>query len=229
MKATIQWDYERSMGMTSLKETDWFPFVYEAWDARITAANYKDFPGFTEADIGLATYNTDGTNSGYVYRKFVRYYAGQGRSDGDMDWPVIRLADVFLMYAEAINEVNNGPDEKSIELLNKIRYRGKLPPLAPEKTANKEEFFKAIEQERIIELLAEGHRGFDLRRWRAFERVWCPLQDPNGKWARDVFGVNKQRYFQNMTDRGLQQMHIFRIPPGERNRNPNLTQNDCWL
>ena len=229
MKATMQWDYERSMGMTSLRETNWFPFIYEAWDTRITAANVGDFPGFTEDDIGLATYNTDGTNSGFVYRKFVRYYAGQGRSDGDMDWPVIRLADVFLMYAEAINEVNNGPDEKAIELLNKIRYRGNLPPLAPEKTANKEVFFNAIDQERIIELIGEGHRGFDLRRWRAFERVWCPRQDPNGVWRRDVFGVNKQRYFLNRTDRQIQQLYIFQIPESERNRNPNLTQNECWL
>lgn len=37
-------------------------------------------------------------------RKFVRNYAGQGRSDGDYHMPVMRLADVYLMYAEAANE-----------------------------------------------------------------------------------------------------------------------------
>src|SRR5690554_2285785 len=154
MKSSIMWDYEMSMGMISLQETGFVPFIYQTWNQPVEIDGER-----------YISYNTDGTNSGYVFRKFLRNYAGQGRSDGDYNFPVMRLADVYLMYAEATNEVN-GPQADAIDLVNRIRHRGNLPPLSPEKTASKDEFFKAIEQERVIELLGEGHRGFDLRRWR---------------------------------------------------------------
>ena len=93
------------------------------------------------------------------------------RQEGDYNWPVVRLADVYLMYAEATNELY-GPQQDAIALVNRIRHRGNLPPLASDKISDKKAFFDAIEQERIIELIAEGHRAFDLRRWRAIERVW---------------------------------------------------------
>jgi hypothetical protein len=216
MKASIMWDYEVSVGMVSLKSTGWVPFIYKTWNQKITIDG-KDY----------ITYNTDGCNSGYVLRKFLRNYAGQGRSDGDYAWPVMRLADVYLMYAEATNAVN-GPQADAIDLVNKIRHRGNLPPLAGDKTASKDAFFSAIEQERIVELLGEGQRSFDLRRWRAIERVWNPPFG-NGVWRIDTHGAQMSRYFQNSSDRVYQQCYIFRIPPGERDRNPNLTQNTPWL
>ncbi len=216
MKSSIMWDYEKSMGMTSLKETGWFPFIYKTWNASVTIDGIK-----------YTSYNTDGCNSGYVFRKFLRNYAGQGRSDGDYNWPVMRLADVFLMYAEATNEAY-GPQADAIALVNRIRHRGNLPALAADKTADKASFFAAIEQERIVELLGEGHRGFDLRRWRAIERVWCPPYG-DGVWCIDSHGANQTRYFQNQSELTYQRCYIFRIPPGERDRNPNLTQNTPWL
>lgn len=216
MKASIQWDYEFSVGMISLKSTGMVPFIYKTWNQPVTING-----------VNYTTYNTDGSNSGYVFRKFLRNYAGQGRSDGDYAFPVMRLADVYLMYAEATNAVN-GPQADAIELVNKIRHRGNLPPLSGAKTANKEVFFDAIEQERIIELFGEGHRGFDLRRWRAIERVWGgPYGD--GVWRIDTHGAQMQRYYQNAPERTYEQNYIFRIPPGERDRNPNLTQNTPWL
>jgi len=215
MKATIEWDYEMSVGMSSLKSIGFVPFIYKTWAQPVTIDGVK-----------YTTYNTDGTNSGYVFRKFVRDYAGQGRSDGDFAWPVMRLADVFLMYAEATNELN-GPQADAIALVNRIRHRGNLPPLAADKTDSKENFFNAIEQERIIELLGEGMRGFDLRRWRALERVWGP-PGSEGVWRKDTWGANQQRYFQNTSEREYEQDYIFRIPPGERDRNSNLTQNTPW-
>ena len=217
MKSSIMWDYEMSVGLNSLKVTDWVPFIYKTWNVN-TVINGKTY----------ISYNTDGCNSGYVFRKFLRNYAGQGRSDGDYAWPVMRLADVYLMYAEATNEVS-GPQADAIALVNKIRARGALPALKPEKTANKQVFFDAIEQERIIELVGEGQRSFDLRRWRAIERVWCPPLDGNGVWRIDTNGANQTRYFQNTALLDYQRCYIFRIPPSERDKNPNLTQNTPWL
>lgn len=215
MKSTIEWDYEMSIGMTSLKSTGFAPFIYKTWAANVTIGG-----------VNYLTYNTDGTNSGYVFRKFVRDYAGQGRSDGDYAWPVVRLADVYLMYAEATNAVY-GPQPDAISLVNKIRHRGNLPELTPGKTASPENFFDAIEQERIVELVGEGQRAFDLRRWRAIERVWGPPGSP-GLWRIDTWGANQTRYYQNTSDRTYQQNYIFRIPPAERDRNHNLTQNIPW-
>ena len=215
MKSTIQWDYEMSIGMASLQSTGFVPFIYQTWAGNVTINGVK-----------YITYNTDGCNSGFVFRKFVRNYAGQGRSDGDYAWPVIRLADVFLMYAEATNEVS-GPMADAIDLVNKIRRRGNLPPLDPAKTSSKQAFFDAIEQERIVELIGEGQRSFDIRRWRAIERVWGPPGNA-GTWRIDTWGANQTRYYQNTSDREYQQNYIFRIPPGERDKNPKLTQNIPW-
>lgn len=215
MKASIEWDYEMSIGMSSLQSIGFVPFIYKTWAQKVNINGTV-----------YTSYNTDGSNSGYVFRKFVRNYAGQGRSDGDFAWPVMRLADVFLMYAEASNEVS-GPQADAIALVNRIRHRGNLPPLASDKTSSKDAFFNAIEQERIIELLGEGFRPFDLRRWRALERVWGPPGSP-GVWRIDTWGANQQRYFQNTSELEYQQDYIFRIPPGERDRNPNLTQNIPW-
>jgi hypothetical protein len=215
MKSTIQWDYEVSIGSASQVSTGFVPFIYQTWAGTVIIDGVK-----------YITYNTDGCNSGYVFRKFVRNYTGQGRSDGDFAWPVIRLADVYLMYAEATNEVS-GPQADAIDLVNKVRHRGDLPALGPTKTDNYADFFKAIEQERIVELIGEGQRSFDLRRWRALERVWGPPGSP-GVYRIDTWGAQPSRYFQNTSDLEYHQDYIFRIPPGERDKNPNLTQNIPW-
>ncbi|MDF2188187.1 RagB/SusD family nutrient uptake outer membrane protein [Paraflavitalea sp. CAU 1676] len=215
LKATLQWDYEVSVGMVSLQSTGMCPFIYQTWGANVTINGTP-----------YITYNTDGVNSGYVFRKFVRNYSGQGRSDGDFAWPVIRLADVFLMYAEATNEVN-GPQADAIEAVNKVRRRGKLPDLTPAMIADKTAFFNAIEQERIVELIGEGQRSFDIRRWRAIERIWG-APGTAGVWRRDTWGADRERYYQNASDRTYEQNYIFRIPPSERDLNPNLTQNTPW-
>lgn len=216
MKASIMWDYEMIQGLLSLQPNGWVPFIYKTWGSPVTI-NGETF----------TSYNTDGTNSGFVFRKFVRNYPGAARDDGDYNWPVMRLADVFLMYAEADNELN-GPQAYAVDLLNKIRHRGNLPALSGSKFANKEAFFEAIEQERIVELVAEGHRSFDLRRWRAVERVWGP-PGSDEVWMIDTHGGKQQSWFKNLTELHYQQTYIFKIPQSERDKNPNLTQNKPWL
>lgn len=215
MKSSIVWDYEMMEGMASLKATGWVPFIYQTWNQAITIDGQH-----------YMTYNTDGCNSGYVFRKFVRNYAGQGRSDGDYAWPVMRLADVYLMYAEATNAYK-GPTADAINLVNEIRHGGNLPPLAASKTANADVFFQSIEQERIVELLGEGQRSFDIRRWRQLADIWGP-PGGDGKWRIDTHGANQQRYYQNTSERTYEQNYIFKIPQSEIDRNPKLIQNKPW-
>jgi hypothetical protein len=84
--------------------------------------------------------------------------------DGDADnhWPVIRYADVLLMYAEAVNEKNGGPSAEAYTSINSVRARAGLPVLASGLTHDA--FALAVEHERQVELAFEGHRWFDLVR-----------------------------------------------------------------
>lgn len=82
-----------------------------------------------------------------------------------VNFPVIRFADVLLMYAEALNEVKNGPTQEAIEALNRVRRRAGLADANATVTADKVSFFNEIVDERMRELCFEGIRFHDLVRW----------------------------------------------------------------
>lgn len=225
LKSSILWDYEKIMGITSRQETGWAPFIYKTWATKV------EIDGET-----YTTYETDRCRTGYVFRKFIRNYAGQARSEGDFNWPVIRLADVYLMYAEAVNFANLDAEKSyAIEMVNRVRHRGNLPALQADKTATREAFFDAIEQERIVELLAEGHRSFDLRRWRRIEKAFVEPFNQDGYALRDTWGNLVSGYssngiiFQYQSNLQYERCYIFQIPESERIKNPNLTQNKPYL
>ena len=234
MKGSILWDFEVNMGFYDRGPASGYaPWIYYISNTLITqgmvdAGTYS--PWLTDWHVGLTTNGTptNQTRSGYAFRKFVRDESDYiYRNEGSYNWPVIRLADVYLMYAEADNELN-GPQATAIDLVNRIRARGGLPALTGDKTADSDAFFKAIEQERIIELLAEGQRGFDIRRWRKITEIWGEPNTP-GEYGKDTRGENEQRFFHNMSELRYRQNYICRIPQKERDRNPNLTQNTPWL
>lgn len=211
MKATLLWDGESMLtmstdGMTLLGR---MPFKYGS----------KDGINFINYDVG--------TSTGYLFRKWVRQTAIADRSDGPQDFYLMRLADVYLMYCEAVNEVS-GPSSELVGLINKIRKRGNLPALANQKSANKDEFFKAIEQERIIELIAEGHRPFDIRRWRKVEEIWGAPGGP-GIVMYNTHNVSVRDEFKNIAAREYERFYINRIPLKEIERNSKLIQNKPWL
>jgi hypothetical protein len=84
-----------------------------------------------------------------------------------VNWPLIRFADVLLMYAEADNEVNGGPSAVAVNALQEVQKRayagfeGQIPVTAADKTG----FFNALVKERLLEFGGEGVRKFDLIRW----------------------------------------------------------------
>lgn len=88
--------------------------------------------------------------------------------------PYLRLADVYLMYAESVLFSSNGGSPQStsgnysmtaVEALNTVRNRAQLPDLATKYTVNQDVFFEEIVRERAVELIFEGARFCDLRRW----------------------------------------------------------------
>jgi hypothetical protein len=89
-------------------------------------------------------------------------------------WPEIRLADLYLMYAEALNEAN-GPGAETYDYINRVRTRAGLNTVEYSwlnfsndntKYTTKAGLREIIQQERLIELAFEGHRFWDLRRWK---------------------------------------------------------------
>lgn len=89
----------------------------------------------------------------------------------DLYWPIFRLPEFYLGYAEALNEAGGNQGE-IINALNLIRQRGGLPaltagnPVFNQITASQSAMREYIRRERGIELYGEEHRFFDVRRWK---------------------------------------------------------------
>lgn len=225
--------YERDTSDVNVRALrDWRMKATIMWDGQ--TCNWIDDTGL-QPPLGIVTLrwgdkssgyiDYDDSDMGYLYRKWVRQEPTGGRSDGSQDFYLMRLADVFLMYCEAKNEYA-GPSQELVDLINRIRVRGNLPGLTPEMYSSKENFFRAIEQERIVELNAEGHIGFDIRRWRMLEELY---PSPDGLTFFDTHGTKDTEVFRNATPQDYQRMYLFKIPEDEILRNPNLEQNTPWL
>lgn len=81
--------------------------------------------------------------------------------NGGTSWPYMRFSELLLIYAEALNESNNGPTSEAYAALNSVRHRAGLSPVS---NLSRTEFKEAILLERRLELAFEGHRWFDLTR-----------------------------------------------------------------
>ena len=84
------------------------------------------------------------------------------KEDGDKDWPILRFADVILLYAEVINELEGAA--AALPFVNEVRERAGLPDVRDREVTNKHEMRMVIEKERRLELAYENHRWFDLVR-----------------------------------------------------------------
>ena len=83
------------------------------------------------------------------------------------NWSLIRFSDVLLMYAEAVNEISNGPTPEAIGAFEEVRkraYKGNEALMGVTPT-DKSGFFNAIVNERYLEFGHEGIRKYDLLRW----------------------------------------------------------------
>jgi len=84
-----------------------------------------------------------------------------------IDWPIIRFADILLMYAEADNEVNGNPSAVAQSALKEVRDRAFVGNLTrePVMSTTHDAFFTDIVKERLLEFGGEGIRKYDLIRW----------------------------------------------------------------
>lgn len=84
-----------------------------------------------------------------------------------IDWPILRFADILLMYAEADNEVNGNPSAAAQSALKEVRDRAFVGNLTrePVMSTTHDAFFNDIVKERLLEFGGEGIRKYDLIRW----------------------------------------------------------------
>ena len=160
--------------------------------------------------------------------------------------PAIRYADILLMYAEALNELDGsytipswdgsqnytiGRDVSEMKKgVRPVRLRSGVPDYTAAIYGNKEEMRDALKRERQIELMGEGQRYYDLRRWKD-----APVEE-----ALPIYGCN---VLMNAAQRDLfhtpvpvwsfpttfsKKMWFWPIQHSELKRNNRLTQNPGW-
>jgi hypothetical protein len=179
--------------------------------------------------------------TGYFAKKLVHYenvISQQGSTIKGYSFPIIRLTDLYLMYSEALNEVKESPDSEVYEYIQRVRYKAgldsggdlvntwQLYSNSPSKPSSKEGMRDIIHQERMIELALEGHRYWDLRRWKlAGEYFSQPIRGWN-IFRPDVEGFYEVEniYYRNY----LIKDYLWPISQNELLRNPNLVQNPGW-
>ncbi|MFS8615598.1 MAG: RagB/SusD family nutrient uptake outer membrane protein [Solitalea sp.] len=150
-------------------------------------------------------------------------------------FPILRLADLYLYYAEALNETRETPDAEVYEYVDLVRERAGLKGVVeswaahsrnPDKPATREGMREIIQRERLIEMAFEGKRFWDIRRWKQgiayFNkpiRGWNVLETA----AEDYYSV-RTLFTMSFSERD----YLWPIPENELVNNPSLVQNPGW-
>lgn len=177
--------------------------------------------------------------TGYYAKKLVYYLNTAVQPNGGYSYesypfPVMRLADLYLLYSEAINEVE-GPTSEALTYINLVRERAGIPTVQdawdhysnkPDEYKTKDGFRKIIHRERLIEMAFEGNRYWDLRRWKEAQKVF---NQPVRGW--DVAQQDPQNYYQPQIifqPTFKKKDYFWPIDDNDIIKNDNLVQNPGW-
>ena len=139
--------------------------------------------------------------------------ANLNTAKSSLNYPLLRYADVLLMYAEAQNEADGSPSADAYSCVNQVRQRANLKGLSG---LSQDEFRQAVWKERYHELSFENKIWFDMARTRKV------LNLTTGKF--DNYVGHKFTYGPALSEREL----LFPIPTNEIKNNKNLKQNDGY-
>lgn len=153
--------------------------------------------------------NVDGTTTDVEphIQKYWDKIAEPAAGNTEHDFPYLRYADILLMKAEALNELNNGPNAEAYAAVNQVRKRARfngtteLPILPDLSGLSYQQFKDALLLERRHEFVAEGQRWLDLVRFGKLQEL-VPVAKP---------GVQPAPYH-----------NLFPVPQNEIDLNPNL-------
>ena len=178
----------------------------------------SDFPEYPNQLIYGSPWNSDWGN-----RVFIKKYSTDASPLyywNDNNFRSLRYADMLLLYAEALNELNATPPSKAIECLNRVRNRVNLPKIEDSKyyngsqiSTNKDAFREHLKIERALELAMECVRWVDLKRWGI-----------NDQATLDELKARDSDFNNFIIDKSIR----MPIPQSEVDNNPNLNQNDQY-
>lgn len=180
------------------------------------------------------------SNSGYQTHKWAveRYVTDRMEA---MDYPVIRYAEVLLNYAEAVYELDGSISDADLNIsLNLVRRRvnGNMPALTNSfATTNGLDMREEIRRERTVELVMEGFRIDDLKRW-ATAPVEMPMDQVGVLYTGTWFETNWTSQARQLTSDGCillygdrvwdDKLYLYPLPSNQIQLNPNLGQNPGW-
>lgn len=148
----------------------------------------------------------------------------------NVNWYVLRYADVLLLYAEALNEVNQGPTAEAYEAVNMVRRRGfGLAYAAPDEMADLasglsyEDFQQAVRDERSYELAFEGNRRQDLIRWGIYYETVANTYRNLTSWSNTA-----PDYYLAGIYTKKNKHELLPIPQREMDLCPQFKQNPGW-
>ena len=197
--------------------------------------------GYVMANGVIQTTNEYVNETGYFAKKFMHQDCSYDKTTKtytyhNVAWPMMRLAEMYLSYAEAQFEYSGSLNEKSLQYLNKVRHRCGLPDFQQSWALaggipTGEKLRKVLQAERSNELFFEGHRYRDIRRWMIAEECYT-----NGLKCWNVFGTNAEEYYQikDFSEFDLHggkikfispKQYLLPIPLTEIQINNNLVQN----
>lgn len=202
------------------------PRLYET-----VLVNGDDFQG-RKAELWIGgrerqNINFNGTKSGFGIKKFLLDQNGATSFQSVVHWPYMRLAEVYLTYAEALNEANGGPTEEAYAAVNLIRNRVGLNNLRS--GLSQEAFREAVLLERALEFGYEEVRWFDIIRWKNEEAFTTKLHGVNTRKTGNTFSYEvfqlPERFWQ---DNFSPKWYLSAFPPDEINKGYGLVQNPGW-
>lgn len=165
--------------------------------------------------------------SGIAARKFVLDRQGEYHQQ-PIHWPVLRLAEIYLSYAEALNECGNSSE--AYKYLNAVRARVGVGPLAP--GLGKEAFREAVLNERACEFGWEEVRFFDMIRWKREGDFKKPLHNMyvyrhknTGEYKFDFTPMAKRAW---QEDGFSAKWYLSAFPLSEVKKGYGLVQNPGW-
>ncbi len=134
--------------------------------------------------------------------------------DAENDWPVLRVGDIALLYAEIINETEGATDE-ALKYLNMVRSRAGIREYTSADLTSRYQFRMAVRDERRVELSFENQRWFDLLRWGSAVSVVNDYLASESFYSGYNYTVNPIAEWQT----------LLPIPISVININPDVAQN----
>ena len=174
------------------------------------------------------------TTTGYYLRKLLHGSISLASSSkykqDNHTYVLFRLGGIYLDYAEALFKYLGGADKTSSEFpmsareaASKTRLRVGMP--AFEEGMSDAAFWEAYKNERMVELSFEGHRFYDVRRWKEADKYFKEIRKMQiTKNADGSFKYEITKSARNWEDK----MYLFPIPQTEMQKNPALEQNPGW-